>query len=132
MTRLFVTILASAALAGTAAHAVTWDTNDDGTVDAAEFAKGNSAALTFDRFDDNDDGAITPREVGLTEPDEVFLAADNNGDGALTPSELTEGTFNTYDRNNDGSLDTEEMKIFEYEESIRQNPFAGEAGKTKR
>lgn len=125
MFRYFTSMAAVLALGVNTAFAVTWDTNDDGAVDAEEFAKGNIASITFDRFDDNGDGAISPAEVGLTEPDEIFMAGDNNGDGLLTRAELSAATFGSYDRNRDEVLDEEEWSIFEQEERVRSRPFAG-------
>lgn len=90
------------------AFAVTWDTNDDGSVDAEEFAKGDVASVTFDGFDDDGDGAISPAEVGLTEPDEIFMAGDGEGDGLPVRGELSAATFVSYDRDRDEALDEDE------------------------
>lgn len=132
MTRFFTLAIASFALGSVSAHALTWDTNDDGKVDAVEFATGNTAAATFNRFDDNDDGAISPAEVGLNEPDAVFERADDDSDGFLTKDELTMATFLSYDRDQSGGLEESEMSTYEYEQDIRSNPFAGESGRTRR
>lgn len=122
-----VPLYALAAVVGlgvSVASATTWDTNDDGSVDAKEFATGNSAAVTFDRFDDDGNGVITPNEVGLSKPDEIFERADNNSDGALSRTELSEATFASYDRDQDGMLRDDEWRRFEYDEGRRNNPFA--------
>ena len=114
-----------------AAHAVSWDTNDDGKVDAKEFATGNISDNTFTRFDDNGDGTITPNEVGLDSPDDAFRRADDNGDGYLTKEELTLGTFYSYDGNVDGILDAEEFERYQYEQEVRSKPFGGPGKKLK-
>lgn len=118
MTRLTTTIAATAALIAAPAAAMTWDTNDDGSVDAREFVSGYANAATFDRFDDDGNGALTPQEVGLTRPDAVFLAADANHDGTLSMAEIGGGTFRSYDRDRNALIDRREMEAYE-RDSVR-------------
>lgn len=81
MCRHFAGMTAIFAIGAGPAMAVTWDTNDDGSVDAEMFASGNAPSMTFDRFDDNGDGAISPAEVGLTRPDRIFMPVTTRGWG---------------------------------------------------
>jgi len=104
-----VAIIAAAGLAATPAMSVTWDTDDDGTINPQEFAEGMTAANTFDRFDDDNDNVLTPEEVGLGEPDEAFRRLDTNNDGVLSEAELNVGLFATYDTDESGEIDVDEM-----------------------
>lgn len=124
MTRITLTALATIALAAAPAAAVTWDTNDDGSVNAEEFVSGYTNASAFDRFDDNDDDRLTPAEVGLADgPDAVFRAADDNKDGVLSRSEVAGTTFDRYDENRDRMLDATEMERYEADEEAMRTPL---------
>jgi Ca2+-binding EF-hand superfamily protein len=127
-------LLAAAALAlaaGPAGAAVTWDTDDDGSVNAQEFVKGYRSAEAFNRFDDDDDSALTPNELGLSEPDAVFRAADENGDGELTQREISSMTFMSYDEDASGALEGDEVSRLESDVETGETPLLddiGEAG----
>jgi len=124
MKRITTLIAATAALAaGPALAATSFDTNDDGTVDAKEFLEGDVAAATFDRFDDDNNGVVTPEELGLDGPTFRFMLADVNNDGALSESELGSTTFVYYDKNNDAKLSENEMETFRAEARKEQGPF---------
>jgi len=125
MNRIIAGTLTAIALGFGPAQAVTWDTNDDGSVNAEEFVRGHAGSSTFQRFDDNNDNVITPAEVGLENPDEVFMKADENDDGQLNREELGMAAFMSYDTDLDMSLDTEEWDAFERDQSIRETPFGG-------
>jgi opacity protein-like surface antigen len=124
MTRTTMTALAALALAtAPATAAVTWDTNDDGSVNAEEFVSGYSEGEAFNRFDDDDDNRLTPEEVGLEEPDAVFEAADANDDGVLSQAEVGGWTFGEYDVDADEELSEEEMAEYEADEEAMRTPL---------
>lgn len=136
-------LITAAAVAGlalsTAAQADSWDTNNDGVIDSVEFTKGHETYKDFVRFDEDRDGYISPTELGMTEPDSVFLVIDADEDGMLSREELSEGTFVSYDTDADGVLSEAEFVIYENEQVIRTSPYNWEAindqieaGKVKR
>jgi len=102
-------LIAAFGLVAAPVAAVTWDTDDDGTINPEEFAEGNATASEFDRFDDNNDNVLTPDEVGLGEPDEAFGSLDTDRDGVLRRRELDLGLFGSYDLDGDRMLDVNEL-----------------------
>ncbi len=123
-------IAAMLGLAAAPALAVTWDDNDDGQVNAGEFVSGYTAANTFDRYDDDGNGALSPAEVGLSEPDRVFEMADLDDSGALDRAELTVGAFATYDTDRDRMLSAEEMSVFDADREAGRSIFENDAPRT--
>ena len=119
-------LLAATALAlaaGPAGAAATWDTNDDGSVNAREFVEGYKSPEVFNRFDDDDDSALTPEELGLSEPDAVFREADENGDGELTQREISSMTFMSYDEDASGALEDDEVSRLESDVETGETPL---------
>lgn len=128
MKRITTLLTAATALAAAPAFAaMTWDTNDDGAVDAREFTDGQVAASTFERFDDDNDGALTPEEVGLDAPDRHFMQADVDGDGALSEQELGVGTFDFYDTDDDRAISEDEMAEYRADEREGESIFENDA-----
>lgn len=92
------------------------DSNGDGIVDEAEFAR--DAAAGFAGLDRNHDGKLTPAELGPHDPKQ-FARVDANGDGVLTFPEVMTfkmKAFKAADKNGDGGLSFEEMS-----ESVRSS-----------
>ena len=144
LSRRNVFTVAAAALVGVAAPAlaaskpdplVSFDTDNDGTVDLDEAKKAASAL--FDKLDTDKDGTLdfkelhgrlTRLEFGAADPDndgtltkdeylamveKRFKAADPDNDGTLTKDEylaVVEKRFGAADRDNDGTLSAAELK----------------------
>lgn len=85
------------------------DTDGDGLVSEAEFAR--DAAAAFSGLDQDRSGTLTPDELGPHDP-AAFARIDANGDGALTFSEVMRykmRAFEAADQNGDDALSFEEM-----------------------
>jgi Ca2+-binding EF-hand superfamily protein len=95
------------------------DTNDDGLVSEAEFAR--DAATGFSTLDKDGSLTLTPEELGPHDPAK-FSRLDANGNGALTFSEVMANKIRALqegDKNRDGGLSFEEMmESVEAEEGI--------------
>lgn len=66
------------------------DTNQDGSLDAAERAGGRAGGRFLERLDADNDGRVT-RQEAMNGAAERFEAADTNGDGVLSDSERPAG-----------------------------------------
>jgi len=89
---------------------VTFDTDNDGTVDLAEAKKAASAL--FDKLDKDKDGTLDQRELRGRLSAKELAMADPDKDGTLTRDEylaVVEQRFKAADPDNDGTLDAKEM-----------------------
>jgi len=109
--------IAAAALTATPALAANWDTNDDGSVSSEEFRSGYVSASAFDRFDDDDNGVLSPEELGLSEPTPLFNDSDANNNGTIEPDEAGRALFVSYDEDENESLDSDEFAAYEEDEA---------------
>jgi Ca2+-binding EF-hand superfamily protein len=112
--------VAAAALVGVAAPAlaasktdplVSFDTDNDGTVDLDEAKKAASAL--FDKLDTDKDGTLDFKELHGRLTHLEFAAADPDNDRTLTKDEflaVVEKRFGAADRDNDGKLSAAELK----------------------
>jgi hypothetical protein len=111
--RSFLTFAAALAFCGTAAlaqditsgHLDAMDADDNGGVDATEFA--NFMTQVFTEIDANDDGYVTEAEGSGFMSAEHFAAANANGDDGLSQAEFlsaTQADFQTADQDGDGVL----------------------------
>ncbi len=85
------------------------DTDGDGLVSEAEFAR--DAAAAFAGLDANRDRKLTPAELGPHDPAQ-FKKVDANGDGVLTFKEVMTfkmRAFKAGDESGDGKLSYDEM-----------------------
>jgi Ca2+-binding EF-hand superfamily protein len=120
LSRRNVFTVAAAALVGVAAPAfaasktgpvVSFDTDNDGTVDLDEAKKAASAL--FDKLDTDKDGTLDFKELHGRLTRLEFGAADPDNDGTLTKDEylaVVEKRFSAADRDNDGTLSAAELK----------------------
>jgi hypothetical protein len=82
------------------------DTNDDGKIDATEFAAFMTQAFTS--MDANGDGYVTEAEGANFMSPEQFAAANSNGDDGISQGEFlsaSQADFEAADRDGDGVLD---------------------------
>lgn len=102
-------IALAAALTAAPALAADWNADEDGTLDVEEFVEGDVSAATFNRVDDDDDGALSPDEVGLDAPTEAFDRVDTDGSGAIEQDEAGTMLFAVYDADDDDALSDAEL-----------------------
>jgi hypothetical protein len=92
-------------------HHITFDTDNDGTVDLAEAQKAGAAA--FDKLERDHDGTLDKHELTRRLSAAELAAADPDHDGTLSKDEylaVVEQRFKAADRDNDGTLDAKELK----------------------
>lgn len=85
------------------------DTDNDGMVSEAEFAR--DAIAGFTALDDGEKGHLTPEDLGEHDP-ALFARVDADGDGVLSFDEVMTfkmAAFAAADRDGDGYLTFEEM-----------------------
>jgi Ca2+-binding EF-hand superfamily protein len=89
----------------TTGHLDAMDGNDDGSVDATEFAAFMSQAFTA--MDTNGDGYVTATEAAAVMTPEQYAAANTNGDDGISEAEFlsaTQADFAAADLDSDGAL----------------------------
>jgi len=79
------------------------DANNDGRITESEW---DGSLATFDRFDRNRDGRLSPAELGSVRPPTAFASIDANRDGRITMSEWpwSRRTFIQQDGDSDGAV----------------------------
>ena len=120
LSRRNVFTVAAAALVGVAAPAlaasktdplVSFDTDNDGTVDLDEAKK--AAGALFDKLDTDKDGTLDLKELKGRLTAKEFKAADPDNDGTLSKDEylaMVEKRFKAADPDNDGTISAAEFK----------------------
>ena len=109
------------------------DLNHDGKLSKPEFSDG-LAVLIHQKFDANNDGAVTKQEwqaVEGTGNDSGFKKRDPNHDGKITLPEVRQlvvkaprfaSLFDEIDTNHDGFLDRAEIEAFKKTHPMPQTP----------
>jgi Ca2+-binding EF-hand superfamily protein len=104
------TLLATALPALAKSHHVMFDTDNDGTVDAAEAQTAGAAA--FDKLERDKDGTLDKHELARRLSAAELAAADPDKDGTLSKDEylaVVAQRFKAADQDNDGTLDAKEL-----------------------
>jgi Ca2+-binding EF-hand superfamily protein len=89
----------------TSGHLDAMDADDDGAIDATEFAAFMTQAFTT--MDANGDGYVTEVEGASYMSPEQFAAANSNGDDGVSQAEFlaaSQADFQTADQDGDGVL----------------------------
>ncbi|MEQ5788887.1 hypothetical protein J3454_13390 [Erythrobacter sp. NFXS35] len=93
----------------------TWDTNNDGIFDEAEYTAWGERGIS--EWDTDADGMLSMQEfdagwteAGFNNGNDVFLAWDDDNDGFLTDDEFFDDEeWGEWDANNSGMLENDEF-----------------------
>jgi Ca2+-binding EF-hand superfamily protein len=86
------------------------DVNNNGSIDRNEW---DGSLDAFYRLDRNNDGRLTPAEMGSVRSSTPFATMDTNGDGRISLGEwpYSHRSFDTQDENGDGVISRQEFNV---------------------